>query len=388
MKRVTDTKSFIEKAKQVHGNKYDYSKVEYVDTRTKVCIICPEHGEFWQRPILHLKGHQCKKCAESTKLIRNKDTKLTFIKKAIKKHGNKFDYSKVDYKNSITKVCIMCPEHGDFKQTPQKHLLGHQCPLCANIQQGLKNRKTLKDFVNESNLIHNNKYDYSQIIDINGVYSKVPIICKEHGVFIQKVITHLSGSGCPKCAPNGILLTNEEFISRARQIHGWKYDYSKIKYVNSETKVLIICPEHGEFYQTPHSHLKGYGCTKCNESQLEREIRTSLEKNNIQYTYEKKFVWLGKQSIDFYLPDFNIGIECQGRQHFEPVDYFGGNKHLEKTEKLDIRKNKLCKEHNVRILYYTTEDIMKETDNYIGSLLLNDKDKLLEKILSHKNLLE
>ena len=155
------------------------------------------------------------------------------------------------------------------------------------------------------------------------------------------------------------MLTKEDFIKRAREIHENKYDLSKVKYVNNHTKVCIICPEHGEFWQTVSMHLQGNGCPKCKQSHLEKEIEIFLEKNNIKYVYQKRFDWLGLQSLDFYLPDYNIAIECQGEQHFNEVLFFK-NVTLEKRIKLDERKYDLCKEHNINILYYTNVTINEE----------------------------
>ena len=130
------TEQFIEEAKKIHGNKFDYSKVDYKNANTKVCIICPEHGEFFQRPISHLRGDKCPSCSGNKKL-----TSEQFIKKSNEIHNNKFDYSKVDYKNHSTKVCIICPEHGEFWQTPNSHLSGKGCPKCGYIKITNKNTK-------------------------------------------------------------------------------------------------------------------------------------------------------------------------------------------------------------------------------------------------------
>lgn len=117
---------FITKARKVHGDKYDYSKVEYRKSSIKVCIICPQHGEFWQTPNAHLNSQGCSYCYGNTK-----STTETFINKAIKIHENKYDYSKVKYVNAKTNVCIICPKHGEFWQTPDAHINGKQgCPFC------------------------------------------------------------------------------------------------------------------------------------------------------------------------------------------------------------------------------------------------------------------
>ena len=251
-KQRMTTEEFIEKAKKVHGDKYDYSKVKYVNKDTKVTIICPTHGEFEQNPRSHLTGQGCPACGGSRKV-----TTEEFIKKARKVHGDKYDYSKVDYVNNNTKVTIICPTHGEFEQKPSGHLTGRGCPYCSG-----KKKLTTEEFIEKARKVHGDKYDYSKVnyVDSN---TKVTIICPTHGEFEQIPYLHYSGGGCPSCSGNK-KLTTEEFVERARIVHGDKYDYSKVKYVDSNTKVTIICPTHGEFEQTPFAHLLGQGCPVCN----------------------------------------------------------------------------------------------------------------------------
>jgi len=151
-------------------------------------------------------------------------------------------------------------------------------------------------------------------------------------------------------------LTKEEIIKRAKSVHGDKYDYSKVELIDVRTKICIICPIHGEFKQSPDNHLSGKGCPKCKETSLERYTRNILEENKIEYVYQKRFSWLGKQSLDFYLPKQNIAIECQGEQHYHPVDFGGKGKKWAKTkfkqvQKLDKTKFKKVTEKNIDILY-------------------------------------
>ena len=289
---------FINKAIAKHGDKYDYSRVNYINSKTKVCIICKEHGEFWQTPASHLYGRGCPKCALKNNYLNNTNRKTTedFIKKAQEKHMNedgtpKYDYSKVEYKNNGTKVCIICSKHGEFWQTPHNHLSNHGCIKCRDENNSKK-----------------------------------------------------------------FLFTKDYFISLANKKHNNFYDYFKVEYVNSWTKVCIICPIHGEFWQTPAMHLSGQGCPICNKSKLEIEISEFLETNNIEFVYQcnsKIFKWLDKLTLDFYLPKYNVVIECQGRQHFVPIEHFGGCNELEVIKERDERKLKLCNEHNIKLLYYS-----------------------------------
>ena len=187
------------------------------------------------------------------------------------------------------------------------------------------------------------------------------IICPEHGEFWQSPNDHLNGCGCKKCANekrNFInSLTCDEFIERAKLKHGNKYDYSKVNYVNSHSKVCIICPEHGEFWQMPYSHINGNGCPMCKQSQLERDISLMLSESGIRYIYQYyNYEFLNKLSLDFYLPDYNIGIECQGIQHFEPIEFFGGEEALKANKERDERKRLLCENNGINIVYYFNDE--------------------------------
>lgn len=142
------TEGFIIKARKIHGDKYDYSKVKYENSKTKVCIICPKHGEFWQTPNNHLTGFQCKLCGREQATIKNSSTTDQFIEKARLVHGNKYDYSKVNYVNNKTKVNIICPIHGEFKITPDSHLSQKAgCILCGNENTKIKQSKTKEQFI-------------------------------------------------------------------------------------------------------------------------------------------------------------------------------------------------------------------------------------------------
>jgi len=315
MKKKT-TEEWIEEAKKVHGNKYDYSKVEYINSHTKVCIICPKHGEFFIEPNQHIgkKKEKQQGCSKCGKLFLSKlfsSSKEEFIEKAKKIHGYKYNYSKVNYINSITKVCIICPKHGEFWQTPGSHLQGYNCPLC----KGEKYKKLFS-------------------------------------------------------------FSREKFIEKAKQVHGDKYDYSKVNYVNNKTKICIICPKHGEFWQTPYNHInKKSNCPICFETTMEEEIRLKLQEENINFIQYSKFDWLQNAEksypleLDFYLPDYNIAIEYQGRQHFEEVNFAGKGEEWTKNEfekniKKDELKYNLVSNNGINILYIFNQKYLIKSQKY------------------------
>ena len=370
-KSTLTTKEFIERAKEIHGNKYNYSKVNYIKSKEKVCIICPKHGEFWQTPSLHVSQKcGCPKCSNCQKL-----TTKEFIERAKEIHGNKYDYSKVEYKNSETKVCIICPIHGEFWQTPNAHLIAkHKCPKCSHPSTKL----TTKEFIERAIEIHGNKYDYSKVEYVDNK-TKVCIICPKHGEFWQTPSCHLKRCGCPNCSKNK-KMTTEDFIKKASVIQNNFYDYSKVEYKNTETKVCIICPEHGEFWQTPHCHLTGVGCPLCskvkniNETSLYEFINANISEKVIR---EKHFPWLGAKSLDIYIPKYNIGIEYQGVQHFKALDFFGGEKSFKETLERDRIKYNLCKLNDTKLFYFSKEkDLPKQ---YFDKIYTNE-NVLLETI--------
>lgn len=308
------------------------------------------------------------------------DKNKIFIDKAKLKQGDKYDYSLVDYVNNRTKIKIICPSHGVFEQTPKDHLNGCGCPLCFNEKR--KQLKTsLDDFIKRANNVHNNKYDYKNVV-FNGMSKPLTIICPEHGEFTMKAANHINGQGCRLCAnkEKGAYRKNntENFIERATVKHKGKYDYSKVNYTNNYTKVCIICPEHGEFWQKPNDHLRGIGCFQCGckYNLTEKEVLEALQTKykNVIYQYKPSFLH-GKtsaQSIDFFLLDYNIGIEYHGRQHFIPIPKFGGEKGFAKTKERDLRKHIKCKENGIKLFYLTFEKC--NTSNYFEIVYKNLDD--------------
>lgn len=282
-------------------------------------------------------------------------TKEDFIKRAKETHGDKYDYSKVDYINSTTKVCIICPEHGEFYQCPSDHIRGVGCRRCYGNE-----KNTTEQFIQKAKKIHGDKYDYSKV-EYDGNKKKVCIICPEHGEFWQRPNDHISGYGCPYCG-NNLKKNTEEFIEESKKVHNNKYDYSKTKYINAHTKVCIICPEHGEFWQEAANHTNGAGCPYCNcgnKSKMEENVSKELIKNNIRFIRQKTFEWLKYKKnlfLDFYSEEYKVAIEVQGEQHFVPIKRFGGDEDFKVRRKRDETKKILCEEHGIKIFYITKKN--------------------------------
>ena len=273
-----------------------------------------------------------------------------FVTKARDVHGAKFNYSLVDYKNNKTKVKIICLVHGIFEQTPNHHLSGHGCKKCGNIETAVQQTSNTRDFIRKALEVHKSIFDYS-LVNYRGNKVKVKIICKEHGVFEQTPNNHLSKKqGCPSCYGNK-KHTTEEFIEKVEIIHKNKFDYSLVRYIRSTDKIKIICPKHGVFEQQAHSHLCGIGCPICKASKGEHRISKWLETNNTKFVREKTFSnCQGKQRplpFDFYLPKYNLCIEYDGRQHFQPVF---GTETFVNTQQTDSIKDKYCKNSDIELL--------------------------------------
>lgn len=351
------TEIFIEEARKVHREKYDYSKVEYINMNTPVIIICPKHGEFLQKPYYHLHSNGCPKCGKEKSDKTKTLTQDEFIYRSLIIHNRKYDYSKVVYVNNYTPVIIICFEHGEFLQRPCCHLRGKGCSKCGDKLAREKKVSSTEIFIEKAKKIHNGKYDYSKVVYVNNS-TPVIIICPRHEEFQQTPQSHLAGHGCPKCKSEKLSVerreTLEEFIRKGCEIHNNRYSYNKVEYINSCTSVLITCPIHGDFWQVPEVHLRGAGCPKCNQSHLEKLCMEKLEENNIRYETQKKFYWLKNilnLRIDFYLPDYNIGIECQGEQHIIENSHSLINDY-DYIVKRDCLKYNQCKSNGVTLYYF------------------------------------
>jgi len=304
--------------------------------------------------------------------------KEDFIKKAKEVHGSKYDYIKVEYINSRTKVIIQCTEHGIFLQIPSNHIRGYGCPDCAIDRRTNKQ----EDFIKKAKEVHGSKYDYIKVEYINNNV-KVAIICSKHGIFLQEPQNHLRNHGCPICMVDNHVLkhsfTKEKFIEEAKKIHGNKYDYSEVEYVNINTGVKIICKKHGEFNQCYNSHInQKSGCPKCKMSRSENYILNWLNKFKINFLVEKTFedcLSIKGRSLpfDFYLPDYNTCIEFDGIHHFYPIDFSHGKYSKEEIENQfllikqhDKIKNEYCYTNNIcliRISY--KQNIKKELKKWL-----------------------
>jgi len=366
-----NTNQFIEKARKIHGDKYDYSLVRYLNSQTNVKIICPDHGLFEQRPSNHLFGKKCRKCAFINSSNKQRNTTEQFIEKARKIHGNKYDYSLVEYNTTHTKVKIICPEHGIFEQKPSNHLNGQRCSACVG------NRKISKlSIIENAKKIHDDKYDYS-LVEYKDMFTNIKIICPIHGIFEQLPMNHIHHHGGCKFCSNNVKYTNDQFIEKARKIHGDKYDYSLVDYKNRSGNIIIICKEHGEFNQIASSHIRGEGCPKCSmsgTSYKEKELLNFIEENYNGEIIENSRSIISPLELDIYLPDLKLAFEFNGLYWHNEL-YVDKNYHLNKT--------KLCEENGIHLVHIYEDDWLFKNE-IVKSRILNLLGKTERKIFGRK----
>ena len=253
------TEDFIARATAKHNGRYSYELVEYKKSIEKVTVTCKEHGSFDVTPNNHLNGSNCPACKKGamSKVFRKDNS--TFIEQAKETHGEKYDYTKTVYDGVSESLTITCRVHGDFKQLPNHHINGSGCAKCS-FESSATARAIGKDgFIERAREVHGDTYEYDDVVYTNFV-GKVDISCKTHGNFNMSAQSHLIGQGCPACS---VAAAQEDFISKAQELHGDKYGYSEVVYEGVLQPVKILCKEHGEFMQLPYVHLRGSGCRSC-----------------------------------------------------------------------------------------------------------------------------
>lgn len=400
-----DKNEFIEKAREVHGDKYDYSLLPdgFIKAKEKVQIICPEHGVFWKDFQHHYyRSAGCQECSG-----KKRYTTEEFIEKCKKlPHTEEYTYENTVYVKTDQKVKIFChhkdengAEHGEFEITPLHLLSGEGCPKCRYIKSSAGIRRTIAQVIEQATSVHGGKYDYSLITEYKNDRIKYPIICPEHGVFYQTFNNHIKGKqGCPICGRKKCdserALTTSEFIEKASATHNNKYDYSKTRYISSRDTVTITCPVHGDFEQIARNHLFGQGCPKCffeksaAECELFDYIRTLLPNDNV---IENDRTILNGKEIDVYVPSLHIGFEMNGLIWHSEKFNDDKNYHLNKLKIANEKhikliqifedewrqKNEICKSR-IKNLLGITENIVYARNCEINEVSGKEAKKFLD----------
>jgi len=393
-KRLT-TEEYIQKAKMIHGDRFNYSLVDYKHSLTKIKIICPIHGEFEQIPSSHLRNKGCPSCSLNSRAKQLTLTTEEYIQRAKKIHGDKYDYSLTDYKTSLSKIKVICKIHSEFEILANLHISGSGCQKCSYEQQGKNQTITPQEFVRRANEIHNNKYDYS-LLEYKTTKDKINIICPIHGIFNQCANSHMNGRGCRKCyfekLKLSLIKTTDDFIIQSSKIHNNKYDYSKSIYTACKNKLIIICPKHGEFLQEATKHMHGHGCRKCQYDTIPATQPISFQdfvyrskiKHNDRYSY----------NVDYYTNgSTKTKINCKIHGDFWqiPQQHMSGQgcplcahitQHDHQKVTFDEFVTKANKKHNTRYKYIDLGGI--GLDSTIG-MICKKHGTILQKMRNHLN---
>lgn len=299
MRRLTQTE-VIEGIKKVHRNKYDLSKVVYINRRTKICVICPTHGEWFTLTEQLLRGQGCFSCGKSLSGIKKRIPISAFLERVNIIHNNRYQYDLSEYKGIGSKIKIYCDVHKKwFSQMAHAHLvLAQGCPDCGLDNQKLKRRMSLEEFIDKANLAHDCKYNYS----------------------------------------------------------------AAVQFENQNSLITIICPKHGPKEVLVGNHLGGSGCNDCNTSRGEESIKAYLKSLGVNFNTQHIFKDLKdvrNLRCDFYIESLDLVIEFNGRQHYEPVGAFGGEESLKEVQRRDKIKKDFCIKNNIRFEVINFNDNLK-----------------------------
>lgn len=253
----------------------------------------------------------------------------------------------------------------------------------------MSKKKTLEEFKKDLERVWGDRYTVSPDAVYNGTHGKIEIICSKHGPFMVEPNSILHKHGCKECRRETVnkhrTLSQTEVIDRLKNVWGDKYDLSTINYISARVKITPTCKTHGVFSIRFSDFENGHGCPFCNESRLENEVTKFLEDNNIVFEREYKREWLknglGVLKVDFYLPEYNMAIECQGKQHYTRNSKYCEDGEFECIQERDRRKFNLCNEHGIKLLYYT--DFKGEIPVMYKPYTFYDKHKLLTEICKY-----
>lgn len=392
---------FIRKSKEKWGqDTFDYSKVDYIDAKTSVTLICKKHNiEFNQKPNNHLSlscsSSPCPICSEEIRDLNlsKKRQERDIISEFKKIHGDKYDYSKVDLDDAIRnnggKIIIICPEHGEFQMNYNSHLGGRGCLFCTTNRR----YRNQEEFIKLAKSLYGNRFSYDKTIYKNST-TPITVTCIKHNCDFNVLPLNFLREGhfsCPMCDER--VLDTESFIKRAIELYGPEpYDYSLVEYKKSKLPVKIKCNHCGNYFEIiPDKFLReGTRCPCYTKSKLEELVNSELiklyQKDDIirQFKFDD-LVYTKQLRFDFYLKTTRVLIECQGLQHFEPIEFFGREEGFKDSQKRDLLKFNYCKENGFNLLYFTTKNIWeKYNQSYFSNDMYYEIDSLINKIKSYE----
>ena len=360
----------------IHSDKYDYSKVRYTSKKDYVDVYCPKHDFLFPiTPEKHIHRKQgCKYCGVDKVSLNNSFTQEEILKQFKDAHGDKYNYSKVIYKGVHELVEIICPVHGSFPQTPNSHKRGNGCPNCSN-------RDTLETMIDK--LPNNFKlYDYSKAVYINST-TEITVTCNVCGIeFDQTPSALIQGHGCKVCSAKAkadkARLKPEEILSKAREIHGNKFEYGSLEgYLDNRFVWQIKCPKHSWFPQPVVSHLRGQGCKDCakelSSSRIEKELVSYLKSLGLDVYQNYRPFWMNGEELDIFIPSLDLAIEYNGGtyHHSTPntgIDFYEATK---RPSDYHLNKFMTCKDNDVKLIHIFDFEDIKFWYDLLQDLVLN-----------------
>lgn len=394
MPKKKTTEEVIADFRKIHGERYDYSKVVYRGAHSKVTIVCKEHGNFNQSATSHMSGAGCPSCGGRPILNTEK-----IIEQFKKIHGDRYDYSKVNYLNTDSNIIIICRKHGPFLQTPHRHKNGSNCGQCMIELNSQKRILSFSEVMKRFKKKHGNKYDYSKV-NYSNPEQKVLIICPTHGEFLQTPRNHFT-SGCNECGNELIGFKarkkQKDFIVESKKVHGNRYDYSKVNYRGASSEVSIICSKHGGFTQRPTNHLRGHGCPECGKNQISEPMFRQILEDYVSRFGILQFPnvrpeWLRNPEtnrpleLDCFNEKIGLAFEIQGRQHYEPIERWGGQKEFAKIIRRDNHKLTECRKRGVQLFRIDNRPARGKPPHEKRKYYENEIRKCLTKLPEHVKL--
>jgi hypothetical protein len=319
------TAEFVAAARAVHGDRYDYSKVAYVNNQVRVTIVCPDHGAFEQVPSYHTdNGAGCPACSGNKRV-----TTADFVAESKKVHGDRYDYSLVAVTTNTTPVQIVCPDHGVFLQAPKQHRKGQGCPTCGGTQK-LDQGVMLTRFAE----VHGARYDYSKAV-YTSAREEVTIVCPDHGEFSQIAALHWGGRGCPKCAKRVLAAdlrksADEVQLDLQRQ-GGAGFTYDVSGYTNNKGFISVTC-DRGHVFEQRVNDAKRYGCPSCagRNSAGEGELRAFIQSLGVEPVKTRKIA--PPKEVDMWCPEQKVGFEFNGLYWHSDAIPGGPTRHKDKSD--------------------------------------------------------
>ena len=351
MKKRLTTEKFIEKAKEIHGNTYDYSRSIYVRNDEPIEIVCIEHGPFFTKPISHSSGSGCPKCGRDKTTRHLRESRGKKLKELLSKiEGPKYSFPNIDkeYQSYKSEITVICEDHGGFKRKVKSCVFNGVCPKCSIVKRSNIRRYSLEELKQILERNYGDRFEYPYLSkEYKNNKSKITIRCPKHGEFINVVGPWLiSDGGCSRCRGDNMSentsMTFSDFITRSNLKYNYKYSYCLVKWEkesrNRKEPIKIICPKHGVFKQSISDHLNGckIGCPACTsntDSLFEREIRKYIESLGIEVESRDRKT-ISPLELDILIPSQKIAIECNGL-YYHRADVKGRNYHKDKREKCE-----------------------------------------------------